>query len=93
MSGADVETRSALEFHDAVKRNDTSKVENLLSLGVDVDIRDKAQQTPLHTAAVCNVGNSYFKLTEILLKNGANPNARCNASLSPLYWFVSNGNV
>ncbi len=42
---------STEQLFDAVRRNNLSEVENLLSMGADVNIRDKRSWAPLHCAA------------------------------------------
>lgn len=82
----------ALEFHDAVKNNDTPKVNSLLSQGVDVNIK-LYKSSPLHAAAISNQGNSHFKVAEILLKKGADINALDQCRGTPFYNLFQNGNV
>lgn len=65
----------------------------MLHNGADVDLRDKINRTPLHLAADYNVDDSHFEVVEILLKNGADPNARNNDASTPLISLVRMGNL
>jgi ankyrin repeat protein len=58
------------ELFDAVEANNLSKVKQLIDLGVNVNIKDKYENTPLIKAAVL----SYKNLVELLLINGADIN-------------------
>lgn len=82
-----------IEFHKAVKRNDTLKVKSWLSQGANVDMR-LVQETPLHRAAKSNVNESHSKMAKILLNNGADANAIDSTGRTPLYYlFERTSNV
>ncbi|CAE1237156.1 BARD1 [Acanthosepion pharaonis] len=76
-------------LHVAVIKGDTEKVKNLLSDGVDVNIKDYAGWTPLHEA--CNHGHD--KIAELLLDNGALINIPGSENDTPLHDAVVNGRV
>jgi ankyrin repeat protein len=60
------------EFHKASKENDTVKIQELISQGVDVDSRDNQKRTALHWAAE----NGYTNLAKLLLDAGADINVK-----------------
>lgn len=76
-------------LHVAVIKGDTEKVKNLLSDGVDVNLKDYAGWTPLHEA--CNHGHD--KIAELLLDNGALINIPGSENDTPLHDAVMNGRV
>jgi len=57
---------------DAVRRGDVQEVARLLAAGANPNVKDLDGKTPLHIAAEqCNAD-----IAELLLKHGADPNAR-----------------
>lgn len=73
-------------LHEAVRINDIEKTSNLVSEGCDVNGQDGDGRTPLHEAT--SGGEFYFgdfyKITEFLLHNSANPNIKDNNGQTPL---------
>ena len=58
-------------LHDAVKRNDSAAVQQLLAGGAEVDARDAAGLTPLMLACM----NLQEENIRLLVQAGANPDA------------------
>ncbi|XP_068059685.1 ankyrin repeat and death domain-containing protein 1A isoform X3 [Anomalospiza imberbis] len=50
-SEGDTLLQSEKEFHDAAKRNDTARMEELIRRGVDIKAKNNAERTALHWAA------------------------------------------
>lgn len=90
MSSKSLENSKAL--HLAARNNDVSQVESL-SLKVDVDARDDFHWTPLHDAADKNQEDSHFEVIELLLKHGADVNARSNIGTTVLHFMVYHAGV
>lgn len=80
-------------LHVAAESNDLSRLEYLCSLGVDINIRDRNDRTPLHYATFNNVDETYLNVIVLLLKNGADIDARDNVGKTPLFYLVKNGNL
>ncbi|MDX1295594.1 MAG: ankyrin repeat domain-containing protein [Sulfurimonadaceae bacterium] len=75
-------TLSAAPIHDAAEEGDYDRVERLLTWGENVDIQNiPYKQRPLHLA----VYNEHPNIVELLLKFGANPNARMNNGQTPIF--------
>ena len=70
-----------LSLHEAVRTNNTVKIETMLSAGVYVDGRDKLGETPLHVAAVMG----HREVSTLLIESGANVNAEDERGLTPLH--------
>jgi ankyrin repeat protein len=60
------------ELFESVKKGDAEKVKEFLSKGIKTDLRDKEGFTPLHYAVIYNRKD----IAEILIKHGANVNAK-----------------
>ena len=70
-----------ISLHEAVRTKKTFEMEVLLSQGVDVDVRDKLGETPLHVAAVMG----YKEASTLLIESGADINAQDERGLTPLH--------
>lgn len=69
-------------LHEAAALGDTVRVRRLLAERPNrVDIRNRREETPLHLAA----RYGHKDAAQILLENGADPNARDRRSLTPLH--------
>ncbi|XP_008486444.1 uncharacterized protein LOC103523155, partial [Diaphorina citri] len=73
---------STEQLFDAVRRNNLSEVENLLSMGADVNIRDKRSWAPLHCAAD---NDNKLDISRAILNRNANIEARTNIGETPLH--------
>jgi ankyrin repeat protein len=72
----------AAPIHDATEKGDTKEVEKLLQMGENVDIQNTPyKQRPLHLA----VYNEHPDIVALLLKHGADANARMNNGQTPLF--------
>ena len=72
-------------LHDAARRADIKKAEQLLKYGAYIDIQNaKTGMTPLHTCAT-SVVDSYV-MTTFLLDRGAMPNSLDNDGKTPLHY-------
>lgn len=84
-------------LHLAASNNDLSLVRQLLSEGADVNAKSTFfNRTPLFEAAEANEDESHFDVIKILLKHGADPNAKFNAEINhsstPFHYLVSSSN-
>ncbi|WP_353286235.1 ankyrin repeat domain-containing protein [Wolbachia endosymbiont (group A) of Crataerina pallida] len=73
---------STEQLFDAVRRNNLSEVENLLSMGADVNIRDKRSWAPLHCAAD---NDNKLDISRAILNRNADIEARTNIGETPLH--------
>ncbi|WP_265027948.1 ankyrin repeat domain-containing protein [Wolbachia endosymbiont (group A) of Calamotropha paludella] len=73
---------STEQLFDAVRRNNLSEVENLLSMGADVNIRDKRSWAPLHCAAD---NDNKLDISRVILNRNADIEARTNIGETPLH--------
>ncbi|RUM61499.1 MAG: hypothetical protein DSY66_02060 [Persephonella sp.] len=79
-----------VEYINAVKNNNMPKVVNILSEGLDVNVKEeKTGWTALHYA----VYYGYYKTAKYLLENGANVNLKNRKGETPLHLAVKKGNV
>jgi ankyrin repeat protein len=70
------------EFHDAAKRDNMKKLQELLSLDVDwLETRDKYQRTPLHSAARYGA----LSAAKFLLDQGVDLDAKDESGNTPLH--------
>jgi len=75
------EMRADTELHRAVKRQDITKVENILSKSsYKISLKDSEGRTPLH---YINGKNAYI-ITEILIEKGSDVNSRDKYGKTPL---------
>ncbi len=70
-----------LSLHEAVRTKNTVEIEAMLSIGVNVDGRDKLGETPLHVAAVMG----HKETSTLLIDSGADVNAQDTRGLTPLH--------
>jgi ankyrin repeat protein len=68
------------KLFEAVRHGDVAEITKLLDQGVEVDIRDELNQTPLIAAAKVDDKN----LVEMLLQKGADVNAQGNGPINAL---------
>lgn len=75
-------TLEAAPIHDAAEAGQLERLERLLKMGENVDIQNLPfQQRPLHLA----VYNEHPEIVEMLLRYGADVNARMNNGQTPLF--------
>ena len=67
-------------IHKAAKAGDTKKVDAFLKTGVQVNVKDKNGNTPLHLAAQ----NEHLQVVKLLIKNGADVNIKNKKNQTPL---------
>ena len=58
-------------IHNAAEAGNLQEVQRLIDKGVDVNSKNKKEETPLHYAAF----NGYLEITRLLIENGADVNA------------------
>jgi ankyrin repeat protein len=75
-------------FH-AAQENNVTEVLRLLSVGADVNVKNRFGWTPLHWAS--NDGHSQVVIK--LLQNGADIEAKDNYGLTPLHWACMRGHL
>jgi ankyrin repeat protein len=68
-------------LHHSVIKGSVQEVEDLLSLGAATDIQDSQRDQPLHYAA----SRALEGILRLLLKRGANINAKGRAGMTPLH--------
>jgi len=64
----------------AVKDGDLQQVKRYLAEGIDVDIRDKVNSTPLSWASSCG----HLEMVKYLAEHGADINSQYDAGNTPL---------
>ncbi len=74
-------------MHEAARRDDAAAIMTMLDKGADIDAALDSM-TPLHTA----VENSSFNAANVLLKHGAEPNAKNDLNSAPLH-FAKNAHI
>lgn len=81
-------------LYRAVALNNVTEVKQLLQQRAYVNMTDSvSNSTPLHIAATENLKESHFQVAELLLKKGANVNARDVFGRTPVYYLVKKCNV
>ncbi|MBI5889137.1 MAG: ankyrin repeat domain-containing protein [Nitrosomonadales bacterium] len=73
----------------SVEDNNQNAVQVFLSCGVDLEVRDDRNWTPLMVAAF----NGNLEFTQLLLKCGARLSTRDKNGYTPLHWAAYNGHV
>ncbi|MBS1824344.1 MAG: ankyrin repeat domain-containing protein [Acidobacteria bacterium] len=74
------------DFYQAIRENDLAKIKSFLDAGVSVDLRDTRGNTPLMHAA--SVGS--IEAMRLLMKAGADVNAKNGLDATSLVWSASN---
>ena len=78
------------EYLNAVKQNNISKIANLVSEGLDINVREeKNGWTALHYA----VYYGHYKMAKYLLENGALTEVKTKNGETPLHLAVKKGNI
>jgi ankyrin repeat protein len=84
--GVDVNSRDVFDdnagLHWAARQGQAEMARLLISNGADLDIRNRAGETPLHGAA----SEGQKELVVILIAHGADVNARTRKGWTPLRW-------
>ncbi len=76
------------------KASSAALVGFLLRAGADANLRDKYQQTPLHTSVEAQAPHQAdLAVMELLVRAGANVNARDRAGQTPLHLAAKNGQL
>lgn len=73
----------------SVENNNHSAVQVFLSCGVDLEVRDERNWTPLMVAAF----NGNLEFAQLLIKCGARYSTRDKNGYTPLHWASYNGHV
>ncbi|XP_064601411.1 poly [ADP-ribose] polymerase tankyrase-like [Liolophura sinensis] len=76
-------------LHLAVRNSHSTVARLLINTGVDVELRNKVQRTPLLEAAFVGDNTTF----DILLSVGANPDVYQSDGITPLHYMAGNGNV
>lgn len=94
--GATINTKDSdvgfTPLHVASERKHAEIVRYLIGKGAVVDARNEWEQTPLWQAA-WQTWHQDSEVAEILLQNGADPNARDHRGLAPLHIAASKGHT
>jgi hypothetical protein len=85
--GEERETDSAMSLHQAIVNGDVNEVESILSRGMDVNIRNRRNWTPLHTA----VDGQQKEIVQLLLDKNADVNLTNNNGETPIHLAVKSG--
>lgn len=74
-------------LHTAVKKNDQTRIKELIANNINVNMKDKLGWTPLHHACFL----SHYDIAQLLLKAKADPNIHENRNrLTPLHISCTN---
>ena len=76
-------------LHVAAMRENDEILKTLLIAGVDIESKNNWGRTALHQSIISNRRNSF----DILLQNGASPNAVDAGLMSPLHWAAKTGHT
>jgi ankyrin repeat protein len=71
-------------LHQAIISRSLKDVEKYISMGSAVDIQDRENNQPLHHAA----SRGFVEIIHLLLKNGADPNAKGESGRTPLHMSI-----
>jgi hypothetical protein len=71
-------------IHEAANIGNVELVKQLLSAGVDIDLKNKAGGTPLHAASV----NGRIEVVKLLISKLANVNAQNRRGVTPLSFAI-----
>ncbi|MBL8174523.1 MAG: ankyrin repeat domain-containing protein [Bryobacterales bacterium] len=74
------------DFYQAIRENDLAKIKGYLSAGAAADLRDTRGTTPLMHAA--SIGS--LEAMQMLIKAGADVNAKNGLDATPLVWAAAN---
>jgi len=83
------QTENDISFWKAVEANDIQQVDSLITIGVDLEIRNKDGWSPMFVAAFYGYNN----IAELLIRSGADINARSDDDKSPLFIAVENAQL
>ncbi len=83
------QTDNDILYWKAVQANNIQQADSLISIGADLNIRNKDGWTPLFVAACYG----FNEMAELLIKNGADIHARSNDSKTPLFVAVENKQI
>ena len=73
-----------ISIHVAVIGGDIKAVRHHLTAGTDVNVKMDGEITPFH----CAVDRGHKEITELLIANGANVNAKMERGETPLDWAM-----
>lgn len=77
---------NARDVYQTIRQNDLARLKSFLDSGMAVDLRDSRGNTPLmHAAAIGSV-----EAMQLLMKAGADVNAKNGLDATPLIWGASN---
>jgi hypothetical protein len=78
------------QLHFCTREGLTSSVKRLLSIrNINVNVKDRFGETPLHDAAL----NGHIEIARLLLQNGVDVNAKNHANWTPLHYAALRGHV
>ncbi|MBL7112325.1 MAG: ankyrin repeat domain-containing protein [Bacteroidales bacterium] len=83
------QTENDILFWKAVQDNNIHEADSFISLGVDLNVRNKEDWTPLFVAAYYG----YIEIAELLIQNGADIHSRSNDAKTPLFAAVENKHI
>ena len=78
----------SVDIHEAAKTGNIKAVKQHLAGGVDVNVKNKNGQTPLHRS----VSYDCREIINLLVANGADVNEKAKYGGTPLMYAASNGN-